>query len=216
MERVQFFIPLTLVQIKIILRETSQINNSKVRTLRHIRPSIVGSNCGGYQNYTRGTGCFDTGKAGADQHTSLYATFNVPYQEGKLEAKAFDEKGNEITDTDGRRIVETTKNASRLAAEADRTEIKADGKDLSYITIDVLDQDGKFVNGAEPEIIPATDPYTTNSSSDGRLSQVTLFDSEATMACRMIQAAMEIRQRRLEKANFWQSYSLRKRREPLR
>ncbi len=125
------------------------LNDEEVGTATATRTATP---TGGYQNYTRGTGCFDTGKAGADQHTSLYATFNVPYQEGKLEAKAFDEKGNEITDTDGRRIVETTKNASRLAAEADRTEIKADGKDLSYITIDVLDQDGKFVNGAEPEI----------------------------------------------------------------
>ncbi|MEY8392970.1 Ig-like domain-containing protein [Lachnospiraceae bacterium 45-W7] len=105
---------------------------------------------GGYQNYTSGTGCFDAGKASG--HTSLYATFNVPYEAGKLEAKAYDAEGNEITNTDGRSIVETTKNATKLTAEADRTEITADGKDLSYITIDAVDQDGKFVNGAEPEI----------------------------------------------------------------
>ncbi|NBH15807.1 DUF4982 domain-containing protein, partial [Lachnospiraceae bacterium] len=103
---------------------------------------------GGFWTYTKGTGCFAAGSG----HTSLYATFQVPYAEGKLEAKAFDAEGNEITKTDGRRVVETTKQASKLTAEADRAKITADGKDLSYITIDVADQDGKFVNGAEPEI----------------------------------------------------------------
>ncbi len=106
---------------------------------------------GGYQNYTSGTGCFDTGKASG--YTSLYATFNVPYEEGKLEAKAFEADGTtEITGTDGRSYVETTKNPTKLTIEADRKTITADGKDLSYITIDVTDADGKFVNGAEPEI----------------------------------------------------------------
>ncbi len=107
---------------------------------------------GGYQNYTTGTGCFDTEKARGSSFTSLFATFQVLYEEGKLEAKAFDEEGNEITDTDGRSFVETTKSAAKLTAEADRGAITADGRDLSYITIDVTDKDGKFVNGAEPEI----------------------------------------------------------------
>lgn len=106
---------------------------------------------GGYQNYTSGTGCFDGGKASG--HTSLYATFQVPYEAGKLEAKAFKEDGvTEITDTDGRDVVETTGKATKLTANADRSEITADGKDLSYVEIDVTDKDGKEVNGAEPEI----------------------------------------------------------------
>ncbi len=106
---------------------------------------------GGYQNYTSGTGCFDSSKASG--HTSLYATFQVPYEAGTLEAKAFEEDGvTEIKDTDGRDVVETTGKASKLTAEADRSEITADGKDLSYVEIDVTDKDGKEVNGAEPEI----------------------------------------------------------------
>lgn len=108
---------------------------------------------GGYQNYTTGTGCFDTGKANGSSSSSLYATFQVPYEAGKLEAKAFEANGTtEIRDTDGRSYVETTKSANRLAVSSDRAKITADGKDLSYITIDVTDSDGKFVNGAEPEI----------------------------------------------------------------
>ncbi len=107
---------------------------------------------GGYQNYTTGTGCFDTDKADGNCSSSLYATFHVPYEEGKLEAKAFDAEGNEIVDTDGRNFVETTKKSEKLTAKADRNTITADGKDLSYITIDVTDIDDKFVNSAEPEI----------------------------------------------------------------
>lgn len=108
---------------------------------------------GGYQNYTAGTGCFDTSKANKGSGSSLYATFLVPYEEGKLEAKAFEADGtSEITETDGRSFVETTKPASKLSISADRKEITADGKDLSYITIDVTDASGRFVNGAEPEV----------------------------------------------------------------
>ena len=116
---------------------------------------------GGYQNYTSGTGCFDSSLASGS--TSLYATFWVPYEEGKLEAKAFEADGTTpITDTDGRSYVETTGNATKLEASADRDAITADGKDLSYITIDVTDTDGRFVNGAEPEI-------TVSVSGDGKL-----------------------------------------------
>lgn len=108
---------------------------------------------GGYRNYTTGAGCFDFGKAKISLSSSLYATFLVPYEEGKLEAKAYEADGvTPITDTDGRSVVETAKCAAKLTAKADRKAIAADGKDLSYITIDVTDRDGKFVNAAEPEI----------------------------------------------------------------
>lgn len=86
-------------------------------------------------------------------HESLYATFQVPYETGKLTAKAFESDGKtEIKQTTGRSMVETTGEANKLAVSADRAQITADGKDLSYITIDVQDAGGKFVNGAEPAI----------------------------------------------------------------
>lgn len=106
---------------------------------------------GGYQNYTAGTGCFDSSKASGS--TSLYATFNVPFEEGKLEARAFEADGKRpIAETEGRSYVETTGAGYRLEAEADREVITANGKDLSYVTIDVTDAEGRFVNGAEPQI----------------------------------------------------------------
>ena len=95
-----------------------------------------------YRTWTSGTEDFDQ-KSG---HQSLYATFWVPYEAGKLEVKAFQVDGTPITETEGRSYVETTTDATQLTMEADRTSITADGDDLSYITISVKDQKGNLIN----------------------------------------------------------------------
>ncbi len=95
-----------------------------------------------YRTWTSGTGDLDQ-KSG---HQSLYATFWVPYEAGKLEVKAFQVDGTPITETEGRSYVETTTDATQLTMEADRTSITADGDDLSYITISVKDQKGNLIN----------------------------------------------------------------------
>ena len=96
-----------------------------------------------YRTWTSGTGAFSK-KSG---HESLYATFWVPYQEGKLEVKAFVADGTTpITGTKGRSYVETTSAATQLSLEADRNTITADGDDLSYITISVKDAAERLVN----------------------------------------------------------------------
>ena len=80
-------------------------------------------------------------------HQSLYATFWVPYEEGTLEVKAYQADGEtEITDTEGRSVVNSTNGANQLEAVADRTSITADGDDLSYVTITVKDANGNPVN----------------------------------------------------------------------
>ncbi len=102
-----------------------------------------------YQQYTTGTGAFVPQK----DHKSLYATFNVDYSKGTLRAEAWTaENGTQIKDTDGRCEVKTVDKPTALAATADRLEILADGRDLSYITIDVQDAKGNFVNNADPQI----------------------------------------------------------------
>ena len=103
-----------------------------------------------YSTFTGGTGGFQK-KTG---HESLYATFLIPYEKGTLRAEAYDKDGHLISESElqGRTQVKTTEPASQLSLSADRTSIKADGKDLSYITIDVTDRNGQLVNGAEPTI----------------------------------------------------------------
>lgn len=102
-----------------------------------------------YRTFTSGTGCYRQNS----EDESLYATFNVPYEAGTLEVKAYQADGTtEITDTVGRDVVRTTSAPTKLVAAADRKTIKNDGRDLSYVTIDVVDAKGEIVNGAEPEI----------------------------------------------------------------
>lgn len=96
-----------------------------------------------YQIY-EGEGAY----TGGNIHKNLYLTWKVPYADGTLTAVAYDKDGNVITNTDGRSSVTTTGEEAKLNAYADRDEILADGKDLSYITVDVTDADGNIVPNA--------------------------------------------------------------------
>ena len=87
-----------------------------------------------------------------ETHKNLYLTWNVPYADGTIEAVAYDEGGQVISDTCGRSSVKTTGEEAKLAAAADRTEISADGKDLSYITVDVTDAEGNIVPDAKDRV----------------------------------------------------------------
>ncbi|MPQ43835.1 glycoside hydrolase family 2 TIM barrel-domain containing protein [Clostridium tarantellae] len=93
----------------------------------------------GYKYYTFG-------------NDALYPTFEVDYAPGTLTAKAFDKDGNEITETEGRKSVVTSGEATNLELSADKTTIASDGYDLSYITVDLLDENGNIVPGAENEL----------------------------------------------------------------
>ncbi|MBS6519825.1 MAG: discoidin domain-containing protein [Clostridiales bacterium] len=85
-------------------------------------------------------------------HTSMYMTFEVPYEAGTLEAVAYNEKGEVIKKTEGRSVVKTAGEAKKLKATADRKEITADGKDLVYVTVDVTDKDGNIVPNAKNNV----------------------------------------------------------------
>lgn len=82
----------------------------------------------------------------------FYPSFNINWASGTLSAKAYDEKGNLISDTTGRSSVTTNSAAVKLDAYANKKEIKADGSSLSYITVDVKDINGNIVNGANNRI----------------------------------------------------------------
>ena len=73
---------------------------------------------------------------------SLYATFQVAYETGNISAKAYNENGGLITDTEGNAEVYTPGTASGLETYAERTEIAADGSSLTYISVDVTDEKG--------------------------------------------------------------------------
>ena len=72
---------------------------------------------------------------------------DVVYQPGELKAIAY-KNGKVWAET----ITKTTGKPAKLDVTADRTQINADGKDLSYITIKVMDENGLFVANATNEI----------------------------------------------------------------
>lgn len=77
--------------------------------------------------------------------TSLYSVFNVAFESGTISAKAFDEDGNDITNTcEGNASVSTPGKASQLVAYSNKESIAADGSSLAYITVDVKDANGNL------------------------------------------------------------------------
>jgi len=72
---------------------------------------------------------------------------SVKYEPGELKAIAY-KNGKKWAET----IVRTTGEARKLLLSADRDKIHADGKDLSFITVQVSDKDGKMVPRAKNKI----------------------------------------------------------------
>jgi beta-galactosidase len=65
---------------------------------------------------------------------------DVVYQPGELKVAAYDAAGKPVAE----KTLKTAGKPHHLQLTADRTEIMADGKDLAYITVDVLDKDGNL------------------------------------------------------------------------
>lgn len=63
---------------------------------------------------------------------------NVIYEPGELKVVALDNDGKPVAEE----IIRTAGKPYQLKLQADRTELQADGSDLSYITVSVLDKDG--------------------------------------------------------------------------
>lgn len=75
------------------------------------------------------------------------AIWQVPYQKGRLTAVGYNGK-KKISTAELR----SAESSVRLALSADRTKIKADGQDLSYITVELVDKNGVLNRKAENEI----------------------------------------------------------------
>lgn len=78
------------------------------------------------------------GKKDVSEATEYKAVFTVDYQPGTLEA---------VTEY-GRTTIATAGEPAKLRLTADRTAIAADGQDLSYITVEVVDGEGRVVPDA--------------------------------------------------------------------
>jgi beta-galactosidase len=84
------------------------------------------------------------GEQNVDQEKSITATFDVPYEPGTLIARCFD-NGKEVAS----QILKTTGKPVAIRLTADRSTIKADRNDLSYITTEIVDAAGNIVPDAD-------------------------------------------------------------------
>ena len=70
------------------------------------------------------------------------------YEPGTVKVVAYDSEGNAVAQKE----IHTAGKPYRIELEADRTAIKADGKDLSFVTVKVVDKDGNLCPMADNEI----------------------------------------------------------------
>jgi beta-galactosidase len=77
------------------------------------------------------------GKRQTSRDTKFMATWQVAYQPGILKAVGYT-KGKQVASAQ----LQTAKQTSKIKLSADRSAIKADGQDLSYITVELTDVNG--------------------------------------------------------------------------
>jgi beta-galactosidase len=65
---------------------------------------------------------------------------NAKYEPGTIKVVAYDDKGKAVAE----KSVSTAGKPYALKLEADRSLIKADGEDLSYVTVSVVDKKGNL------------------------------------------------------------------------
>jgi beta-galactosidase len=83
--------------------------------------------------------------ANASYSTQFTATFSVPYAAGNLTTVAYDESGK-VAD---RRTLLSAGAAAALRLDVDRPKIKASRSDLAYVTVSVVDAEGRVVANAD-------------------------------------------------------------------
>ena len=73
---------------------------------------------------------------------------DVKYEPGELKVVVYDEKGNRA----GEQVVRTAGKPVAMKLEADKTVLKADGNDLAYVTVSLVDKDGTEIPNATDQM----------------------------------------------------------------
>ena len=83
-----------------------------------------------------------------DPGTSITAAFEVPYEAGTLTAICYDDDRETASQT-----IVTTGRPAAIRLVADRTKIKADRNDLSYVMAEIIDSRGNIVPDADDVMV---------------------------------------------------------------
>jgi beta-galactosidase len=73
---------------------------------------------------------------------------NVKYEPGTVKVVAFDDNGKAVAEKE----IHTAGKPHHLELSADRDIVSADGNDLSYITVSVVDKDGNLCPNADNQL----------------------------------------------------------------
>lgn len=88
------------------------------------------------------------GEQAVDDSKSITATFKVPYEPGTLTARCFD-NGVETASE----IIKTVGKPSAIRLTADRSTIRADRNDLSYVMAEIVDTEGNVIPNADNVLV---------------------------------------------------------------
>ena len=100
-----------------------------------------------------GSGMYEY-KALSNNHSKLYTEFQVPFKAGTLTAKAYKKQadGSYAAQPFKTSSIQTAGAPAALKVTADRSTINANGYDLSYLTVEVVDKDGNMVPYADNRV----------------------------------------------------------------
>lgn len=90
---------------------------------------------------------------GKQKVKAFRARFKTAYLPGELTAIAYDARGNEI----GRDSLQTAKDSTRIRLSPERTIMRANGKDLTYLDIALTDEDGEVKPAVDRKITLSVD-----------------------------------------------------------
>lgn len=97
------------------------------------------------------------GKKVIDKNANYYGLWNVRFKEGTLKAVGYNAKKKVSED-----VLMTSSGVIKMFAKCDKTTLKADGKDISFIEISMVDKNGVLVADAD-------DMVTVNVSGEATL-----------------------------------------------
>lgn len=127
----------------------------------------------------------------------LTASFEVPYEAGELKAVALKD-GKEMES----KVIKTTGNAAKIRLTADRSSINASRNDLSYVTVEIVDEAGVLVPDAHPSVqfkvegngeIAAVENGNPSDMKSFRTPQVNSFNGRSLVILRPTGTAGEIK-----------------------
>lgn len=88
------------------------------------------------------------GEQAVDDSQSITATFEVPYEPGTLVARCYDNGTETASDT-----LKTLGKPAAVRLTADRTTIRADRNDLSYVMVEIVDAEGNVLPNADDILV---------------------------------------------------------------